>query len=70
MATKKARYMISVDDEMYKAIEDFHYENRFRTRSEATTELIRRGLESLQRWPYKQKNGQGDNHSDTKDANK
>lgn len=47
MATKRPRYMISVDDEMYNAIEDFRFENRFQTRSEATAELIRLGLETL-----------------------
>ena len=45
MATKKPRYMISVDDDMFNAIEDFRFERRFQTRSEATTELIRLGLE-------------------------
>jgi len=39
--------MISVDDDMFNAIEDFRFEHRFQTRSEATTELIRRGLEQL-----------------------
>ena len=47
MATKRPRYMISVDDEMFNAIEDFRFENRFQTRSEATAELIRLGLEAL-----------------------
>ena len=45
MATKKPRYMISVDNDMFNAIEDFRFERRFQTRSEATTELIRLGLE-------------------------
>lgn len=49
MATKKPRYMISVDDDMFNAIEDFRFERRFQTRSEATAELIRLGLEALQR---------------------
>lgn len=47
MATKRPRYMISVDNEMFDAIEDFRFENRFQTRSEATAELIRLGLEAL-----------------------
>ncbi len=53
MATKRARYMISVDDEMFKAIEDFRFEHRFQTRSEATTELIRLGLEVVKKEEYK-----------------
>lgn len=44
MATKRQRYMISVDDEMFAAIEGFRFEHRYQTRSEATAELIRLGL--------------------------
>jgi len=49
MATNKQRYMISVDDEMFKEIENFRFEKRFQTRSEATTELLRLGLETLKK---------------------
>ncbi|MCL2343984.1 MAG: ribbon-helix-helix domain-containing protein [Firmicutes bacterium] len=49
MATKKPRYMISVDNKMFNAIEDFRFSNRFQTRSEATAELIRIGLETVQK---------------------
>lgn len=49
MATKKPRYMISVDDDMFNAIEDFRFERRFQTRSEATAELIRLGLEAIKK---------------------
>lgn len=47
MATDKPRYSITVDDEMFKAIEDFRFENRFQTRAQATVELIRLGLEKI-----------------------
>lgn len=49
MATKKQRYMISVNDDMFDAIENFRFTNRFQTRSEATTELIRLGLEQIKK---------------------
>ena len=49
MATKSHRYMISVAEDMFHAIEDFRFEKRFQTRSEATSELIRLGLEALKR---------------------
>lgn len=49
MATKRPRYMISVDDAMFKEIEDFRFEKRFSTRSEATAELIRLGLEAIKK---------------------
>lgn len=47
MATNKQRYTVSVDNELFQQIEDFRFEHRFQTRSEATVELIRLGLESL-----------------------
>ena len=49
MATNKPRYTVSVDDELFQKIEDFRFERRFQTRSEATVELIRLGLEALKR---------------------
>lgn len=55
MATKRQRYMISVDDEMFAAIEDFRFEHRYQTRSEATAELIRLGLSVV-----KQKQSRGE----------
>lgn len=47
MATTRQRYMISVDDALFEEIENFRFERRFQTRSEATAELIRLGVESL-----------------------
>ena len=58
MATKKPRYMISVDDEMFDKIEDFRFEKRFQTRSEATAELIKLGLESIEKEQEKAKKAQ------------
>ena len=49
MATNKPRYTVSVDNELFQRIEDFRFERRFQTRSEATVELIRLGLDSLER---------------------
>lgn len=49
MATDKPRYTVSVDDELFQQIEDFRFEHRFQTRSEATVELIRLGLEQLKK---------------------
>lgn len=47
MATDRPRYTVSVDKEMFRQIEDFRFEKRFQTRSEATAELIRLGLAAL-----------------------
>ena len=62
MATKKPRYMISVDNDMFNAIEDFRFERRFQTRSEATTELIRLGLEQIKKEQEEQKNKTSNNN--------
>lgn len=47
MPTEKPRYCITVDDEMLKEIDDFRFGNRYNSRSQATLELIRLGLEAL-----------------------
>lgn len=47
MATAKPRYTVSVDNDMFQKIENFRFERRFQSRSEATAELIRLGLEAL-----------------------
>ncbi len=47
MATDKPRYTVSVDNDLFQQIEDFRFEHRFQTRSEATVKLIRLGLEAL-----------------------
>lgn len=49
MATDKPRYTVSVDNDLFQKIEDFRFEYRFQTRSEATVELIRLGLEALKK---------------------
>lgn len=56
MATDRPRYTVSVDNELFQQIEDFRFDRRYQTRSEATVELIRLGLESLQREQDEQKN--------------
>ena len=48
MATDRPRYTVSVDSELFQRIEDFRFKNRFQTRSEATVELIRLGLQALE----------------------
>lgn len=47
MPTNKPRYTIIVDDELLEKIDDFRFENRYPSRSAATLELIRRGMEAL-----------------------
>ena len=49
MATDRPRYTVSVDADLFRKIEDFRFKNRYSTRSEATVELIRKGLEQLEK---------------------
>ena len=49
MSTNRPRYTVSVDDDLFSKIEDFRFENRFQTRAEATVELIRLGLEVVEK---------------------
>lgn len=48
MATEKARYTITLDDRMLKKIDDYRFENRFASRTQATLDLIRKGLDSVE----------------------
>ncbi|MCM1258410.1 MAG: ribbon-helix-helix domain-containing protein [Roseburia sp.] len=56
MATNRPRYTVSVDDELFQRIEDFRYEHRYQTRSQATVELIRLGLEALKKQQSEENN--------------
>lgn len=49
MATDRPRYTVSVDNDMFREIENFRFECRYQTRSEATVELIRLGLEAVKK---------------------
>lgn len=48
MPTEKPRFTVIVDEELLKEIDDFRFENRYPSRS-ATIDLIRRGIEQLQK---------------------
>lgn len=49
MPTQKPRYTIIVDEELLQRIDDFRFENRYPNRSAATIELIRLGLEAIEK---------------------
>ncbi|MDL2236325.1 hypothetical protein LJC56_00610 [Christensenellaceae bacterium OttesenSCG-928-K19] len=49
MPTEKPRYTITLDEEMLKKIDDFRFENRFANRTKATLELIRIGLDTIEK---------------------
>jgi len=49
MATKKPQVLLTLDDELLKRIEDYRYENRIPTRSEAMRRLIKDALEKYEK---------------------
>lgn len=49
MPTEKPRFTVIVDESLLKEIDDFRFGNRYPSRSAATIDLIRRGLEQLQK---------------------
>lgn len=64
MPTEKPRYTVIVDDELLKRIDDFRFENRYPSRSAATLELIRLGMEALEKKQAKTKRAQKNKPSD------
>ena len=58
MPTEKPRYTVIVDEELLKEIDDFRFENRYPSRSAATLELIRLGIEQLKKEQEEQKKAQ------------
>ncbi len=56
--TDRSRYTVSLDSELFEKVENFRFENRFQTRSQATVALIKLGLESVEKEKGKKK-GEG-----------
>ena len=46
MPTKKPRFIVTVDEDLFDQIEDFRFENRYQNRNAAMVELIRTGLKA------------------------
>ena len=49
MPTERPRYTVIVDEELLKEIDDFRFENRYPSRSAATLELIRLGMDAIKK---------------------
>ena len=49
MSTEKPRYSITLDEELFKEVEDFRFEHRYQARNQATVELIRLGLAEIKK---------------------
>lgn len=61
MPTNKPRTMITFNDEaLYKAVDEYRFEHRFRSQNEAVMDLINKGIEVLM----------GETHTDIEPAEK
>ena len=49
MATKKPQLLLTVDEKLLERIEDFRYESRIPSRSEAMRRLIEEGLKQFEK---------------------
>ena len=49
MPTEKPRFTIVVDEELLRRIDDVRFENRYPSRSAAVIELIRVGIENVEK---------------------
>jgi metal-responsive CopG/Arc/MetJ family transcriptional regulator len=68
MPTEKPRYTVIVDEELLKRIDDFRFENRYPSRSAATLELIRLGMEQLEKEQAEAKKAQKNKHTKENDT--
>ena len=48
MLPTKTQYSINIENELLKKIDDFQFENRYRSRSSATVELIKIAMQTLE----------------------
>ena len=51
MATEKPRVLLTLDDDLLERIDDFRYNGRIPSRSEAVRRLIVKGLEAFENAP-------------------
>ena len=53
MPTKKPKILLVVDDDLIKRIDDFRFDNRINSRSEAMRRLIKEALKKYEKNPKK-----------------
>jgi Arc/MetJ-type ribon-helix-helix transcriptional regulator len=70
MPTEKPRYTVTVDEELLKRIDDFRFENRYISRSAATLDLIRIGIEELEKRQEEAKKAQKNSTSQESETDK
>ncbi len=55
MPTNNPRFCITVSEKMLQEIDNYRFENRFNSRSQATVELIKLGIKALNKEKQKDK---------------
>lgn len=55
MPTEKPRILLTIDDDLLKRIDDFRFDNRINTKSEAIRRLIDEALQQYEKKPTKPK---------------
>jgi metal-responsive CopG/Arc/MetJ family transcriptional regulator len=53
MATNRPRILLTVDEKLLKRLDDFRFENRINTRSEAIRRLLEEALKKYEKKPQK-----------------
>jgi metal-responsive CopG/Arc/MetJ family transcriptional regulator len=53
MATNRPRILLTVDEKLVKRLDDFRFENRINTRSEAIRRLLEEALKKYEKKPQK-----------------
>jgi len=49
MPTSNPRFTLTLSEELLERIDDFRFENRYNTRTEAVLELLRLGVEAVEK---------------------
>lgn len=70
MPTDKPRFTITVTGEMLRKIDDFRYENRYPTRTQAVNELFRLSIEQLKKEQTEVKKSQKNKPSPKQEDNR
>jgi metal-responsive CopG/Arc/MetJ family transcriptional regulator len=55
MPSKKPQILLVVDDDLFRKIDDYRFENRINSRSEAVRQLIKEGLKKSEKTQPKKK---------------
>lgn len=51
MATKNPRFSVTLEQELYDAIEDYRFTRRLKSQNQAVVELLEKGLDKTQKEP-------------------